>query len=166
MTITKKLYLGCGIVLGLVFLMYLIGTISSWSINQNRVQDQIKKSIDSTRFVRKLRLQMLRNRSSLGTYLLSGTAPDLNEFENGRRLFLAQAKEVIDDPISDEQKVGVNAAVEAESNWYNNDALPLIKKRTDVGSRNIEEFHTYFLGRQFSGWDEKASTALDQSRRR
>ncbi|PYX88523.1 MAG: hypothetical protein DMG67_17000 [Acidobacteria bacterium] len=163
MTITKKLYLGFGIVLGLVFLMYLIGTISSWSINQNRVQDQIKKSIDSTRFVRKLRLQMLRNRSSLGTYLLSGTAPDLNEFENGRRLFLAQAKEVIDDPISDEQKVGVNAAVEAESNWYNNDALPLIKKRTDVGSRNIEEFHTYFLGRQFSGWDEKASTALDQA---
>ena len=57
---------------------------------------------------------MLRNRSSLGTYLLSGTAPDLNEFENGRRLFLAQAKEVIDDPISDEQKVGVNAAVEAD----------------------------------------------------
>src|SRR5260370_7285319 len=88
MTITRKLYLGFGIVLGLVFLMYLIGTISSRSINQERAQNQIKKSLDSIHIVRLLKTQMMKDRLNFSNYLLSGSLPDLNDLEKVRKNFM------------------------------------------------------------------------------
>src|SRR5262249_52758198 len=161
LTITKKLYSGFGAVLVLVLAMFFIGAFSPWTLNQQSVQERLNRSINSTRFVRNLRLQMLRNRANLATYLLSGSAPDLNDFENGRRDFQTYAREVLIDPISEEQKNGVNAAVAAEANWYNIDVLPLIRKRTELSNKNLDGFHTYFLARQPWGADETANKALD-----
>ncbi len=169
MTITRKLYLGFGIVLGLVFLMYLIGTISSRSINQERAQNQIKKSLDSIHIVRLLKTQMMKDRLNFSNYLLSGSVPDLNELEKGRKDFLDLLKQADDNPISDDpkavqdQKAALHSATQAEAAWYQDHVLPLVEQRKTVGSKNLEEFHNYFLGREKSGLADTASDSLEMA---
>jgi methyl-accepting chemotaxis protein len=161
-TIRTKLYLGFGAVLAVVLVMFAIGAFSPWWMNQETVQARLKRSIDSTRFVRNLRSQMLRNRASLATFLLSGTTPDLDEFNKGRQDFAGFARQVLNEPISEDQKTGVNAAVEAERNWHKNEVQPLIDKRRDAG-RSLESFHADFLSRQHSDWDDNIDKALLQA---
>jgi methyl-accepting chemotaxis protein len=161
MTIGKKLYTNFGIILAMVFLLFLV----NWSAVQREhaAKAAAAASLELTDATNGVRFQMMQNRLYLSNYLLSGDTREVDRMNEGLRALndkLEQGKSLAN---SDQVKSALTKVQQLEQAWGKEFAQPLIDKRKDVDSGNatVAELQIYYLQKDASSWVKNSTDSLD-----
>jgi methyl-accepting chemotaxis protein len=165
MSIRKKLYFNFGLVLSIVFVLCLLNLLAVQRERSARAATQ--HAFEVAQASESIRFQMMQNRQLLSNYLLSGSSGDVNSLTDG----VAKLQEAIsrsnDKAISEQQKTTLTKLSEAEREWENNFARPLIDKRKQVDSGNatVSELQIQYLQLDPAAWTTKSTAHLDDLER-
>ncbi len=163
MTISKKLYVGFGALLGLMLLLLIINifTVS----REYASRKTVRSTYDDVKSIEQVRDQLMANRLSLGSYLLSGDLRDQDKTNKGIQ--------DLDDLLKgDEEKTSdanlrsaLSQVAANERDWATNFAKPMIAKRhqVDSGDATVSDLQVYYLEHDPSSWVNKSSEALDNA---
>ena len=133
MTIAKKLRVGFGIMTGLVFVLGLfnVGAL----IREHSAKKHTQRSFQLLRDSSALQYQLSQNQIHLDNYLLSGDPAEAERVVSGAS-HLDEAIHETKARATEEEKVPLDRLNEAEHEWLERFARPLIDKRKQVDSGN------------------------------
>src|SRR5437879_4997248 len=163
MTIGKKLYLGFGLVLGLVAFVSLI----TWTVMayDRSAKEKTAQLFDVQRATSDIGFQMMQNRQNLGNYLLSGDTRAADDMGKGVTELDGKLDKVIAQAQEAEIKTDLQRIKDAEQKWKSGFAEPLIDKRkqVDAGNTTVAELQIYYLQQDPNEWLKRSKTPLDES---
>jgi methyl-accepting chemotaxis protein len=163
MTIGKRLYLGFGIILGVLTLLFFVNLITG--SRQSSATKEAAQALDSYKVLESVRNQIMLNRLNLNNFLLSGDPRDEEKVNKGMI-------ELADTLKRSEAQVGIEslrlALIQVESNessWADNFSKPLLAKRhqVDSGDATVSDLQIFYLQKDPASWLTKSATVLDQS---
>jgi methyl-accepting chemotaxis protein len=162
MTIAKKLRVGFGIMTGLVFVLGLfnVGAL----IREHSAKKHTQRSFQLLRDSSALQYQLSQNQIHLDNYLLSGDPAEAEKVVNGAS-HLDEAIHETKARATDEEKVPLDRLNEAEHEWLERFARPLIDKRKQVDSGNstVAELQIFYLQQNPSDWLKSVKDPVDQT---
>jgi methyl-accepting chemotaxis protein len=156
MTIGKKLYIGFGLILGILVALFIVNIFAGFKERSARVDASTTESV---------RYQLMLNRLNMNNFLLSGDPRDEEKVTKG----LNDISDLIKRGESQANNEGVRTALTqvegTESSWSDNFAKPLIAKRhqVDSGDATVSDLQIFYLQKDPSSWLTKSSSVLDQS---
>src|SRR5579871_5300115 len=163
MTIGKRLYLGFGIILGVLTLLFFVNLITG--SRQSSATKEAAQALDSYKVLESVRNQIMLNRLNLNNFLLSGDPRDEEKVNKGMI-------ELADTLKRSEAQVGIESLrlaliqVEStESSWIDNFAKPLLAKRhqVDSGDATVSDLQIFYLQKDPASWLTKSASVLDQA---
>jgi len=163
MTIGKRLYAGFGVVLGILFVLFLLNVVAGY--REQSARTGAATAVESVRRVESVRYQIMLNRLTLDNFLLSGDRREEDKVTRG-------LGDVVDLMKHDESQLGAGPVREAliqvestEEGWAENFAKPLIAKRhqVDSGNATVADLQIFYLQKDPASWLTKSSTVLDQT---
>ena len=164
MTISKKLYVGFGALVGLMLLLLVINILSVWKeYNARGTQSSTWEDVQN---IDNIGDQLLQNSQSLGSYLLSGDLRDKDKTTKG----IEDLNDLLKDSQSKTADAGLRSDLsqveQIEQDWADNFAKPMIAKRhqVDSGDATVSDLQVYYLEHDPSSWVKKWSAVLDQAR--
>src|SRR5215472_5657626 len=138
MTISRRLYIGFGIILGILLIQFVVAL---YAMNRER------NSKGATQKTGEISTQMMQDRVFLANYLLSGDGRELDKLNKGMgdMADLEKAAEAATD--SRDQKDAFRKAADGEREWFQQFATPLVNKRkqVDAGNATVAELQIYYL---------------------
>src|SRR5207237_1298001 len=137
MSIAKKLYCGFGGILGLLLLLSVVNGLGMGSARS--AQDKTTRMFNEQRLTAEIGFQMMQNRQSLGSYLLSGDTREAENVTAGAdklQKLLQDALRRIDSPEEQTIKNSLTQLKDAEAAWLTGFANPLLDKRKQVDGGN------------------------------
>jgi methyl-accepting chemotaxis protein len=163
MKISKRLYLGFGMVLAIVVMLFLTNMLALH--REHRTREAMGMALDSAQSVESIRFQMMQNRVYLGNYLLSGDGRELDNITSGLARIGEQVGDAVSKASTEQQRQALNNVQEAEHDWYEKFATPLIDKRKQVDSGNatVAELQIYYLQQDPASWIKKSTQNLDEA---
>ena len=165
MTIGKKLYLGFGAVLAIMFCLFIINLFTVR--REYTAQDTVRATLSVVQTIENVRFQMMENRLYLGNYLLSGDLRDEDKTNKGVADLLAMLK----DGQAKSNDAGLRSALaqvaETEGSWAENFAKQMMAKRhqVDAGDATVSDLQIYYLQHDPASWVNKSSAVLDDASR-
>src|SRR4029077_8185132 len=156
MTIGKKLYIGFGLILGILVALFIVNIFAGFKERSARVDASTTESV---------RYQLVLNRLNMNNFLLSGDPRDEEKVTKG----LNDISDLIKRGESQANNEGVRTALiqveGTESSWSDNFAKPLIAKRhqVDSGDATVSDLQIFYLQKDPASWLAKSSAVLDQS---
>jgi methyl-accepting chemotaxis protein len=165
MTIGKKLYLGFGAVLAIMFCLFIINLFTVR--REYTAQDTVRATLSVVQTIENVRFQMMENRLYLGNYLLSGDLRDEDKTNKGVADLLAMLK----DGQAKSNDAGLRSALaqvaETEGSWAENFAKQMMAKRhqVDAGDATVSDLQIYYLQHDPASWVNKSSAMLDDASR-
>ncbi len=165
MTIGKKLYMGFGAVLAIMLFLLLINIFTV--VRQYSARDAVKATLSDVQAIEKVRYQMLENRLSLGSYLLSGDPHDEDKTDRG----ISDLQEILRESESNANDANLRSAlVQVESNernWAESFAREMIAKRhqVDAGNTTVSDLQVYYLQHDPASWTANSASVLDDADR-
>src|SRR5579864_4917463 len=165
MTISKKLYVGFGSVLGILVLLFLVSFWASQREHTARATGKVAQQ--NTETLDKIRYQLMVTGLDLRNYLLSGdprqeTTLESDDRKLGEELRDAQVK------AGDDHLRETYAIVESNhQSWEDDFSKPLIAKRhqVDAGQTTVSDLQILYLQKSTNNWVEKSVTAMDEAER-
>ncbi|HET9744024.1 MAG TPA: methyl-accepting chemotaxis protein [Terriglobales bacterium] len=162
MTIKKKLYYGFGGMVGLALLLSLgnIGAI----MREHSVKKSTQRSFQLLRDTSALQFQLSQNQIHLNNYLLSGDSSEADKVLSG----ISQLDEAIhrtELTATAEERAPLESLNEAEHQWDERFARPLIEKRkqVDAGNATVAELQIFYLQQNPGDWMHKVTEPVDQT---
>src|SRR5437868_4804682 len=162
MTIAKKLYWGFG---GMIALVVMLGLANLGALlREHAAKKNTNRSFQLLRQTSALQYQLSQNQIHLNNYLLSGDSSEAEKVLNG-------AYEV-DDAIhhteanaTAEERVPLDRLNEAEHDWLEHFAVPLIQKRkqVDTGNSTVAELQIFYLQQNPADWLRNVKEPVDQT---
>src|SRR5205814_1292197 len=162
MTIAKKLYSRYGEMIALSLILGLVTQFALW-----REQAAKRKTDRSFRLLRDtstLQYLLSQNQIHLNNYLLSGDSGEAEKVLSG----VTQLDEAIhrtEAKATAEEQIPLEKLNEAEHDWAEHFARPLIEKRRHVDSGNgtVAELQIFYLQQNPGDWLKKVKDPIDQT---
>ncbi|HYH00527.1 MAG TPA: methyl-accepting chemotaxis protein [Terriglobales bacterium] len=162
MTISKKLYLNFGFILGIVILLFLVNIFAIQ--REHSARNATATSMEVAQLSENIRFQMMENRLNLRNYLLSGDTREIDKVTDG----VAKLKEALKIAESkaglDSMRAPLVKLRDAEATWEQDFAKPLIEKRkqVDAGNSTVGELQIYYLQQDPGTWVKKSTDLIEQ----
>jgi len=156
MTIGKKLYVGFGLILSILVVLFIVNIFAGFKTRSARVDAGTTESVN---------YQMMLNRLNMNNFLLSGDPRDEEKVNKG----LTDIADLIKRGEAQANNEAVHTALiqveSTETSWADNFAKPLIAKRhqVDSGDATVSDLQIFYLQKDPSSWLTKSSTVLDQT---
>jgi len=163
MTINRQLYVGFGIILSVLTLLFFVNIFAGYS--QRSALTDSHSALESVRTVEAVRYQIMLNRLNLNNFLLSGDPRDEEKVSRG----LSDISDLIRRGQSQASNDSIRTALiqveSTEASWADNFAKPLLAKRhqVDSGDATVSDLQIFYLQKDPSSWLTKSSAVLDQS---
>jgi methyl-accepting chemotaxis protein len=165
MTISRKLYVGFGSILGILVLLFLVSFFASQ--REHSARSTAASSLQSIQTIEKIRFQVMENGLSLRNYLLSGDPREETNEANGIRT-LATILRDAQNKTTDERLREAYASIESnQQSWDDDFSKPLISKRhqVDAGQTTVSDLQIVYLQRSTNTWVEKSGKEMDDAER-
>jgi methyl-accepting chemotaxis protein len=163
MTIGRRLYQGFGAILGIMAVLLLFNILTV--VRQYSTRSAANAAGDQGKAVDDVRHQVMENRLSLGSYLLSGDARDEAKVNKG----ISDVQNLLRQSESKTTDANLRSTLseveDNENNWAENFAKPMIAKRhqVDAGDTTVSELQVYYLQHDPYSWTNRSSSLLDSA---
>jgi methyl-accepting chemotaxis protein len=162
MTIAKKLYYGFG---GMITLVFVLALVNLAALERERAAKKTTaRSFQVLRQTSALQYQLSQNQIHLNNYLLSGDSTEADKVTTG----VVQLDEAIhrtENAATTEERDPLERLNEAEHDWSEHFAKPLIDKRKQVDSGNgtVAELQIFYLQQNPTDWLKRVKDPVDQT---
>ena len=162
MSIRKKLYLNFGFLLSIVFVLCLLNLLAS--LREHSARNATQHAFEVAQASENIRFQMMENRQLLSNYLLSGSTGDVGNLTNGLTKLQDSIGKAAAKSATEQQKTTLTKLSDAEREWENNFARPLVEKRkqVDAGNATVSELQIQYLQLDPVTWTTKSTGHLDE----
>jgi methyl-accepting chemotaxis protein len=164
MTIGRRLYQGFGAILGIMAILLLFNILTV--VRQYTARSAANSTTEEVKAIGDVRSQVMQNRLSLGSYLLSGDGRDEDKTNKG----ISDVQQLLKDSeakANDHTLRGIlNDVEDNENNWAESFAKPMIAKRhqVDAGNTTVSDLQVYYLQHDPYSWTNKSASLLDNAR--
>jgi methyl-accepting chemotaxis protein len=164
MTIGKRLYIGFGVILGILGLLFLVNIIAGF--REQSARKDAKGALDNVSVVESVRYQIMLNRHNMDNFLLSGDPRDEEKVNKGFGDINDLIKRGEAQTTSDDVKTALIQVESTEASWADNFAKPLLAKRhqVDSGDATVSDLQIFYLQKDPASWLTKSSVVLDETR--
>jgi methyl-accepting chemotaxis protein len=165
MTISRKLYVGFGSILGILVLLFLVSFFASQ--REHSARNTAATSLQSIQAIEKIRFQVMENGLSLRNYLLSGDPREETTEANGIKTLATLLRDA-QNKTNDERLRESYASIESnQQSWDDEFSKPLIAKRhqVDAGQTTVSDLQIVYLQRSTNTWVEKSGKEMDDAER-
>ncbi len=163
MTIGKRLYLGFGVILGILGLLFLVNIIAGF--REQSARKDATAALENVRTIESVRYQIMLNRHNMDNFLLSGDPRDEEKVNKGFGDINDLIKRGEAQTSSDNVKTALIQVESTEASWADNFAKPLLAKRhqVDSGDATVSDLQIFYLQKDPASWLTKSSVVLDQT---
>jgi methyl-accepting chemotaxis protein len=163
MTIGKRLYIGFGLVVGILFVLFLVNTGAG--LRQRSASADAKSALDNVSTIELVRYQIMLNRHNMDNFLLSGDPRDEEKVNKGFGDINDLIRRGESQTNSDSVKTALIQVESTEASWADNFAKPLLAKRhqVDSGDATVSDLQIFYLQKDPASWLTKSSAVLDQT---
>jgi methyl-accepting chemotaxis protein len=163
MTIGKKLYMGFGLILVFLSLLFIVNIIAGFKERSARAD--ATGALESVRTVESVRYQIMLNRLNMNNFLLSGDPRDEEKVTKGLTDIVDLVKRGESQASSEAVRTALIQVESTEASWADNFAKPLMAKRhqVDSGDATVSDLQIFYLQKDPASWLTKSSLVLDQS---
>ena len=164
MTISKKLYVGFGALLGLMLLLLVINIFTVFHVYATR--NTARSANDDLQSLENVRYQLMNNQLFLGNYLLSGDLREEDKTNKGIQDLEEQLKAAESKTDNTSLREKLSQVDEIQRDWADKFAKPMIAKRhqVDSGDATVSDLQVYYLQHDPSSWMNKSSDVLDNAK--
>jgi CHASE3 domain sensor protein len=165
MTIGRRLYQGFGAILGIMVVLLVFNILTV--VRQYTAHSAANAATEEVRAIESVRYQVMQNRLSLGSYLLSGDTRDEDKTNKGINDFQQMVKESEAKATGASLRATLSEVDDNENNWAENFAKPMMTKRhqVDSGNSTVSDLQIYYLQHDPYSWTNKSASLLDQATR-
>jgi methyl-accepting chemotaxis protein len=163
MTIGKRLYLGFGVILGILGLLFIVNIVAG--LREQSARTDAKTALENVHTIESVRYQIMLNRHNMDNFLLSGDPRDEEKVSKGFADLNDLIKRGEAQTTSDSVKTALIQVESTEANWADNFAKPLLAKRhqVDSGDATVSDLQIFYLQKDPASWLAKSSAVLDQT---
>src|ERR1700735_4251701 len=163
MTIGKKLYLGFGLILAIMLVLFVVNLFTVR--REYAARDAVRATLGDVQTIEGVRLQMMENRLFLGNYLLSGDLRDEDKTNKGVNDLFSILNEAQGKLSDSNLRAALVQVEENEHGWAENFAKPLMAKRhqVDSGDCTVCDLQISYLQHDPASWVNKSAAALDDA---
>jgi methyl-accepting chemotaxis protein len=163
MTIGKRLYLGFGVILGILGLLFIVNIVAG--LRERSARADAKSARENIRMIESVRYQIMLNRHNMDNFLLSGDPRDEEKVNKGFTDINDLIKRGEAQTTSDNVKTAFIQVESTEASWSDNFAKPLLAKRhqVDSGDATVSDLQIFYLQKDPASWLTKSSVVLDQT---
>ncbi|MGB4784565.1 MAG: hypothetical protein WAQ77_07610, partial [Candidatus Acidiferrum sp.] len=163
MTIGKKLYMGFGLILVFLSVLFIVNIIAGFKERSARAD--ATAALESVRTVESVRYQIMLNRLNMNNFLLSGDPRDEEKVTKGLTDIVDLVKRGESQANSEAVRTALIQVESTEASWADNFAKPLMAKRhqVDSGDATVSDLQIFYLQKDPASWLTKSSSVLDQS---
>jgi methyl-accepting chemotaxis protein len=162
MTIAKKLYYGFGGMIAIVFLLALV----NWGAleREHTAKKNTERSFQLLRDTSALQYALSENQIHLNNYLLSGDSSEAEKVLSGVTQLEDAIRRTETNATADE-RAPLERLNDAERDWNDQFARPLIDKRkqVDAGNSTVAELQIFYLQQNPADWLKKVREPVDQT---
>ena len=166
MTIGKRLYLGFGVILGILAVLFIVNFGAGF--REQSARKDATSALENVRTIEAVRYQIMLNRHNMDTFLLSGDPRDEEKVNKGFSDINDLVKRGESQTSSDSVKTALIQVESTEASWADNFAKPLLAKRhqVDSGDATVSDLQIFYLQKDPASWLTKSSadSGSDQSR--
>ena len=162
MTIGKKLYVGFGSILAILFLLFLLNTASV--LRERSSRTDAANALESVRTVEAVRFQIMQNRLNLGSFLLSGDPRDEEKTNKGISELSDLLKRKETKSGNESLRTGLIEVEGTEKKWADEFVRPVLAKRhqVDSGDATASDLQIFYLQKDPNAWVNPSAGVLDQ----
>src|SRR5260370_744926 len=131
MTIGKKLYGGFGLILAILFVLFIVNIFAGWK--QSSASKDSSSALEALRTVESVRNQIMSNRLNMNNFLLNGDPRDEEKVNKGLTDISDQIKRGESNASSDAVQKALIQVEGTEATWADNFAKPLITVAREIG---------------------------------
>src|SRR5260370_30631570 len=152
MTIGKKLYVGFGSILAILFLLFLLNTASV--LRERSSRTDAASELESVRTVEAVRFQIMQNRLNLGSFLLSGDPRDEEKVNKGMAELSDLLKKKETKSGNESLRTGLIEVESTEKKWTDEFVRPVLAKRhqVDSGDATASDLQIFYLQKDPNAW--------------
>lgn len=163
MSIGKRLYLGFGMVVGILVLLFIVNFFAG--LRESSARKDAKAALDDVRMIESVRYQIMLNRHNLNNFLLSGDPRDEEKVTKGFSDVNDLIKRGEAQTTTESVRTALIQVESTESSWADNFAKPLLAKRhqVDSGDATVSDLQIFYLQKDPASWLTKSSVVLDQT---
>src|SRR6266481_3661445 len=163
MTIGKRLYLGFGVILGILGVLFIVNIVAGF--REQSARKDATAALDNVRTIESVRYQIMLNRHNMDNFLLSGDPRDEEKVNKGFGDINDLIKRGEAQTSSDSVKTALIQVESTEASWADNFAKPLLAKRhqVDSGDATVSDLQIFYLQKDPASWLTKSSSVLDQT---
>jgi methyl-accepting chemotaxis protein len=163
MTIGKRLYLGFGVILGILGLLFIVNIVAGF--REQSARKDATSALENVRTIESVRYQIMLNRHNMDNFLLSGDPRDEEKVNKGFGDINDLVKRGEAQSSSDSVKTALIQVESTEASWADNFAKPLLAKRhqVDSGDATVSDLQIFYLQKDPASWLTKSSVILDQT---
>src|SRR6202162_3221265 len=163
MTIGKRLYLGFGVILGILGLLFIVNIVAG--LRERSARADAKSARENIRMIESVRYQIMLNRHNMDNFLLSGDPRDEEKVNKGFTDINDLIRRGEAQTTSDNVKTAFIQVESTEASWSDNFAKPLLAKRhqVDSGDATVSDLQIFYLQKDPASWLTKSSVVLDQT---
>ncbi len=162
MTIGKKLYVGFGSILAILFFLFLLNTASVLRERSSRAD--AANALESVRTVEAVRFQIMQNRLNLSSFLLSGDPRDEEKVNRGISELSDLLKKKETKSGNESLRTGLIEVESTEKKWTDEFVRPMLAKRhqVDSGDATASDLQIFYLQKDPNAWLNPSAGVLDQ----
>src|SRR5260370_2851936 len=162
MTIGKKLYVGFGSILAILFLLFLLNTASV--LRERSSRTDAANALESVRTVEAVRFQIMQNRLNLGSFLLSGDPRDEEKVNKGMAELSDLLKKKETKSGNESLRTGLIEVESTEKKWTDEFVRPVLAKRhqVDSGDATASDLQIFYLQKDPNAWLNPSAGGRDQ----
>jgi methyl-accepting chemotaxis protein len=152
-----------GAVLAMVVVLLLIDLVAVQ--REHSAKAAASQALAMAETTDKITFQMMQNRLSLSSYLLSGDTRELERLNEGMRKLNDYLQDSETKASSEEQRSALLNLQKNEQAWMTDFATPVISKRKDVdaGNATVAELQIFYLQRDASSWVRNSTDFLQSA---
>jgi len=165
MTISRKLYVGFGSILGILILLFLVSFFASQ--REHGARNTAAAALQNIQTIEKVRYQVMKNGLDLRNYLLSGDPREETTLENDIRKLASILRDSEIKAGEDRLRETFSAIDSNQQSWESDFSKPLIAKRhqVDAGQTTVSDLQILYLQRSENTWVEKSVAEMDDAER-
>ncbi|HTQ61644.1 MAG TPA: methyl-accepting chemotaxis protein [Candidatus Solibacter sp.] len=163
MTIGKRLYIGFGVIVVILVVLFLVNIAAGF--RERSARAEARSALDNLSIIKSVSYQVMLNRHNMDNFLLSGDPRDEEKVNKGFSDISALITHGEAQTTSDSVKSALIQVESTEASWADNFAKPLLAKRhqVDSGDATVSDLQIFYLQKDPASWLTKSSTILDQT---
>jgi len=165
MTISRKLYIGFGSILGILVILFLVSFTASQ--REHSARTTAAAALQSVQTIEKIRYQVMDNGLNLRDYLLSGDPHEEADEANGVKALTGMLRDAQNKNADDHLRDAYSSIESKQQRWEDDFSKPLIAKRhqVDAGQTTVSDLQIVYLQRSTNTWVEKSVKEMDEAER-